>query len=476
MRNITVLSALLISGALASAGSTDLAPALKKAEGHLKAGQRGEAITLLRQLTTEHPGELEAHLRYQEVMAGAGRLSDLRDHYGDLLKEAPQDPVRRMLALRLDEGRKTTRQLLRLTRDHPEFAPGFVAYANALRREGRLKKARKASMRAIELDANSAWAHDADGWILDRQGDLPGAARRYRRAIELRPCFLPPRFRLAHLQVRGPKPDAKAALKLLAEAQSIAPKDPRTFVHRGILLGRLERDRDATQEYERALRLHPEDPMVLLLLGETYSDLSEWALATKAVEQAMRIDENLADAHAALGYIHFRQERYEDAIDCYREAARREPKEGRHQYYLGLLHERWGKVRPAVSHYRRAVLKDPENAAYRLALGAALEQHGRASEAVRAYRDAVRKLPDDVDLWIRLGHAHAAQRKHKNAYKAWKEALRLAPAEPEVLLCLGIVCDTELRDRESAIDYYERYLKAGGKDARVREWLDALRK
>ena len=136
--------------------------------------------------------------------------------------------------------------------------------------------------------------------------------------------------------------------------------------------------------------------------------------------------------------------------------------------------ERWGKITKAVSAYRRAAANEPKSVTYQLAVGAALERAGKPKDAYKVYRAAVRVLPGESDLWIRLGHVCADLRKPEKAVAAWEEALRCSPKDPEILFALGVTYETSLGEAKRAIECYRGYLAAGGKDSRVKGWLDDL--
>jgi len=475
---IAVWSALLFCATLAQAGNLEIHDRLKEVDRQLRSGKQSEAITALEQIVTDHPQALQAHLLYQKTMGEVGRERDLINAYKARAKAHPDDAQTQYLYARLLDGRAAVTSLRKLTRKHPEYARGWVAYSSALRRIGQLDKALDAAVKGTELDAAFADGFYARARVLEQLGRNEEADRDYRAVFKLDPAHVDSRYRLAHFLTRASPPRANEAFALIDAAADAAPNDPRNRIHnqihRGIALATLGRDREAVEAYESALKRAASDPLVLVLLADAYSELSEWALARRSIDRALALDPRLASAYAARGYLEFRQDNYSAAIKAYRRASREEPKEGRHLFYIGLAYERSGKIREATSYYRRAGAADPGNASYRLALGATLENHGKLRNAFKAYRSAVKSIPDNADLWIRLGHVAVELRKTKDASKAWLAALELAPKDPELLLALAILHDESLNEPEAALEYYKRYLRAGGKDARVAEWIAEL--
>jgi len=472
-RIVTVITLLgIVASALAGGG--DSALALRRADEKLRAGQRSAALALLQGIVAENPGMVEAHVLYQDVMRAAGKDADLLETYRARRAEAPDDPTARYLYARLLSGGRAVSELRQVVRDAPDFALAWTDYARALRHAGKLEKAEEAARRAVALDAASPGAHDALGWVLERRGDLEGAERSYREALQRDERFLKARFKLAHLLARTER--GEEALEEIARAAADAPGEPQVFVHKGLVLGALGRHAEAAQAYAAAVAGAPQDPLVLVLLAESYAELSEWDLGANAARRALEREPKLAAAHAALGYIALRRDDSAGALASYKTAARYEPRNATYQYYEGLVHERRDDWNGAVRCYRAAIARDRDHPGYRLALGGAYEKLGKLRSALAAYKEAVRLAPEDVQAWARYGHTAADGRKPKLAIEAFTKANELDPEDTGVLLSLGVLYETGVRKPDKAAECYRKYLAAGGKDERVRRWLDALEK
>jgi tetratricopeptide (TPR) repeat protein len=89
-----------------------------------------------------------------------------------------------------------------------ELNPRFTFAMNHLgdirRQKGDLAGAERWSREAIELDPKDSWAHYNLGWFLHLKGDLAGAEAEYRKAIKLDPIDPSPRKNLALVQRVGP--------------------------------------------------------------------------------------------------------------------------------------------------------------------------------------------------------------------------------------------------------------------------------
>jgi cytochrome c-type biogenesis protein CcmH/NrfG len=91
---------------------------------------------------------------------------------------------------------------------------------------------------------------------------------------------------------------------------------------------------------------------------------------------------------------------------------------------------------------------------------------------LKSYRKASKRAPDDADIWTRLGHIAADAGRGKESVAAFRRAIQLAPDDVELWKALGIVYQTEMGRWKDAEACYRTYLKRGGKDERVEEWLN----
>jgi tetratricopeptide (TPR) repeat protein len=458
--------------ALAHAGATDIQARVEEAEGHLRHGRPSEALAVLGTVVEKHPDALEAHVLYQDVMRATGRQGEITERYRTRAKEAAKDPTARYLYARLLNGNKAVSEFKAIVKIAPDFGPAWVGYARALGAQGKMKPAIEAAEKAISLDNKSPAAYGALGWLSEDSGKLDVAEDYYRRSIEVDPEFLPSRYKLAHLLVRQEKGDA--ALLEIEKAKEIAPGDPRVSIHEGLVLGALDRNKKAAEAYKRAIVMAPADPLILVLLAETYAELSEWSLAQRAVTRALDLNDKLAVAHAAKGYVELRQGRSKDAVGSFKQAIKLDKENATYHFYLGVAKEKLGKSADAIKSYKQACRKGPEISDYQIALGEAYVTAGKTKLALGAFKEAVELAPEDADIRIRYGHSAADARKYRDAVKAFEKALELDGSKLEAWKSMGIIYETRLNDPKQAATCYREYIKNGGKDARVNDWLEEL--
>lgn len=139
--------------------------------------------------------------------------------------------------------------------------------------------ARAAAIKALELDETLAEAHTSlAGFLETTGGDIPGAEREYKRAIELNPNYATARQWYGEL-LRG--------------------------------RGRFD---EALVELKRAQALDPLSPIMNSSLGISYYYAREYDLVIEQNRKALELDPDFTPAHFGLGLALEQKEMYSDAI------------------------------------------------------------------------------------------------------------------------------------------------------------------
>lgn len=435
-------------------------------------GKHAQAVAMLRTTIDQYPHALDLHLLYQDLQLQVGDREKLLAEYAARLKQSPDDNDLRYLHARLLLGKKALTELRKLTKSAPGHARGWAAYARALRESGRLKDALKAAEKSVSLGAQFPETHMELGAALEEMGEAEPAEREYREAIKRDRWWMNARYRLALLlavEKRG-----EDALIELEKAAKLAPREPRVSIHKGLVLAEIGQHKQAVEAYKAAVQLSPKDAFLLVLLAESHAELEQWKDAATAIERALELEPKFAGAHAARGFVSFQQGDHKTARKAYREANKFDPSNADYLFRLGLIEEMNDDPKKAAKYYKSAASKDKSSALYLLALGAVYEKSGQSQKALSTYKSATAVEPKNVDAWTRYGYTAIDAKKPKAAADALQKALDLDPTDVDLMLSLGILYETELNRKSDAIDMYNRYLKAGGKDERVKDWRDAL--
>jgi TolB-like protein/DNA-binding winged helix-turn-helix (wHTH) protein/Flp pilus assembly protein TadD len=148
--------------------------------------------------------------------------------------------------------------------------------------------ARVSALKALELDARNASAHNVLADV--KKGldwDLAGAIPEYRRALELNPSHLLTHLWYAECLARMGR--YQESLLQSDRALALDPVSPLSINNRAMLLFRARRYADAIRTSQQALDLDPNLPNAIWWQGVSYAGLAEYSKAIAALSKAVAI-------------------------------------------------------------------------------------------------------------------------------------------------------------------------------------------
>jgi tetratricopeptide (TPR) repeat protein len=222
-----------------------------------------------------------------ERLRSLGYLGDSNSNRGaSEIRRSPQGE-RNLAAVLFEAGRyqESAEAYAKLVEENPEDGSLHTSLAGALGALGRYDEAIRHLDLATQLDPLNVEAYHNRGVILERHGKPDAAIEEYQTAVRYNPQYGPSRRALVRLtgsaDVRAPRNDAEKlasalaerasqaarrgdyaeAMKLLAEAERIAPRYPLVYQYQSnvfYLMGDLSK---AIQVLENALQLEPENAL-----------------------------------------------------------------------------------------------------------------------------------------------------------------------------------------------------------------------
>ena len=232
------------------------------------------------------------------------------------------------------------------------------------------------------------------GQILAKRNDAEAAAEQYRRALDLRPDYVPGWVSMAEMDL-----DA----------------------------GRLTLAREA---FQRAIQLDPECARAVFGLGSIAMDLEETAEAVARFETALSLQPSASDVLYSLGMAH-RKLGHQDHADVF--LSRANIRENSQRVTLDLD----DPVMDAVRRLRQ------ERSSYRVRKAEQLFNSGRYEQSANELRSAIQDSGDSGSIRFLLGLVLRRLNQHTAAEEDFRRSLELRPGYAPAYFQLGVLAERQ---------------------------------
>jgi len=192
--------------------------------------------------------------------------------------------------------------------------------------------------------------------------------------------------------------------------------------------GRFE---EATDQFQRALKIDANDADAAYNLGNVLAQQGNFEAAGKQLQQALQIKPDNAMAAYDLGNVRATQGRLDEAIDQFQRALKSDPGLARAHYNLGQIFSQQGKLDEAIRNYRLALRIDPAHVKARYYLAVALAEQGDFQGAGKEFQESLRIEPNLLEAHAGLARALSAQGKKDQALRHYQEAVRLLKSQSQ---------------------------------------------
>ena len=178
------------------------------------------------------------------------------------------------------------------------------------------------------------------------------------------------------------------------------PSQARSFLEKGKLLYRDDRDSEAAEAFKQAISLDPTLAEAHFRLGLTYEALnkseeadSEYKKAVESYKKYFDNEENEKDseAHYILGQTYAALHQYSDSIREFRQALKLRTDDAEIYYDLGMSHSKLAQYSEAASAFSKSLEIDPDNYRAQDALDEAREGMKRIQAGKKHQEDLLKK-------------------------------------------------------------------------------------
>jgi len=444
-----------------------------------RADDAERAYARLVRLAGETPS---AHILRGDFLLATARYRQAADEYRRALQLGEQT-ARASLARALTAAgdlEEAKAQVKALLRDKPSDARAYLEKARLLLteatrrpRQAIMQECRSAAQKALELDPKLCEAHVvlADLDLLEEPQRRLAPLAQLKRALAIRPDYLPARLRLARIHL-----DLRNASEARKEARRVLAAQPRNAEALEALAAALRQDRPAASPLGVARKLaaeFPHNPARHLILGRALGEEGHWSEAVGEFRACLAEAPFHLDARFALAHALVQAGRPQEAVTGARDFAQNNNTNPAAWHLLGMALRASGQPREAARAFDQAARLAPWELRFASLAARAYHEAGDDQAAADACRTHISRWPRDPRGHILLGRTLLMAEKPEEAAGAFREALSVAPANEEALsLLVGSLA--RHKRLEEGIRACKAFLEAAPRSARAWHLLGRL--
>jgi Flp pilus assembly protein TadD len=221
---------------------------------------------------------------------------------------------------------------------------------------GWLDEAVKEFKKAIDLDPDSAHAHDNLATVYGEKRLYKEALQEYLTALRLEPDSATAHYNLAcFLSTHA----HEMAIEEYKEAIELDPEYPDAHLNLGMTYADHERREEAKAEFKAAMELAADDPVSRHELAALQMDEGDYRSAIGLLNEVTRLEPENNEAWLDLGICYAQKGFYQEAERCYRSASALAPDDVLLNYNIAALYALWEKPAEAMPALKKALERDP---------------------------------------------------------------------------------------------------------------------
>jgi tetratricopeptide (TPR) repeat protein len=290
-----------------------------------------------------------------------------------------------------------------------------------------------AEMAAALKQCEAASASHADDAVLQQElaalrqsaGDLTGAERAIRRALDLLPGNAEGWANLGLMLVQQKKfEEAGSAFQREFELDS---QDVSALQNQAMCLAKENRGDDAVREYRRTLEIKPRFGPAWLGLGQLLEKSGQSMEASNCFHKALMYRMHRGTDLATLARFCASRGWNEAAVTNYLDALKLSPPESTLNYEAAQSLARLGRHREAAQLFGKAADLSPDSGQAQFQCGLELGQSGQSEQAAARFKEAVRLMPDLLEARLNLGIALTKEKLYPAALEQFEQVVQRSP-------------------------------------------------
>nr|WP_263011671.1 serine protease [Laspinema sp. D3a] len=342
-------------------------------------------------------------------------------------------------------------------------ARDWINYGNQLLRVVRFEQAIQAFDKATQLDQKSYSAWYAKGLALS-------AADRDREAVESFEQAISNDKENTLYEAWREKSRALYSLKQYSEAlasidQAIQRnnQDAVLYLHRGIILRKLNRHQEAVETYTKAIDIKPH---VIAYAGRGIirADLRNLPEAIKDYTEAIKLNPQFAEAYFLRGSVRKESGDLPGAIEDYTEGIKLNPQYAEAYFLRGNARKESGDLPGVIEDYTEGIKLNPQDAEAYFLRGNARKESGDLPGAIKDFTEGIKLNPQDAKAYFLRGVVLFDSRNLPGAIADWTEAIKINPQYVDAYFGRGNARVIS-GDKQGAIEDYNQAVKINPQSA-----------
>ena len=270
--------------------------------------------------------------------------------------------------------------------------------------------------------------------------------------------------------------------------------------------------KQAIKYYDEVLERDEENFRALYGKAWVFERQEQWEQATELYREVMAVRPSMADAVNSVGYCLFKQGRVSEAQVQFKRALDMNAEYVTAMLNLGATLDAQAKYGDAIKLYEKVLKMDGQDENIRALINCAFdyEAQGVFPKAQKLLIKAHEILPDDPNIvvwigdnfyfqkkwddamkWYRqavqmdeksffgyrgLGLALSQKKKWSDAIAAFEEARKIKKDDLDLIVLLGDIYYTHLKDLKTALERYQEFVQRGGNDPDVNDAIIEIKK
>ncbi len=288
-------------------------------------------------------------------------------------------------------------------------------------------------------DNGDRYFYFLEAQLSKKRGNLDNSVSFLKKAIDKDPDSFFLRKELAAIYLRQQMPEK--ALGLMEAMLARNPDNIEALILYGKLKQSLKKNEEASEIYEKALKLDPKRKNIYLRLGPIYMEKGDYDNAFRVYSQLVKYFPKSYVGHFFLGKIYAEKGKLRKAEEKFRKTLELEPDLDEPHYELLNIYENQGKNRKTLKIYKKLLKDNPDNIRAAMGLGYFyhnIGMHGSSLKILSGLGKESLIKPEIIRTIIRL---YIEKKKYKAASIILEGMLKGAPSSSDLHYIAGVAYD-----------------------------------